>query len=409
VRRHAAGQEEETLDFPDIVLVFGLLLLVTSALSGWLHGTVLSISVLSLAVGAGLSIWGVVDITPTSAGLVEIIELALVLTLFSDGLTVERELLRERWRDPTRALVVAMPVTLVLVALAGKGLFPELTWPEALLLGAILAPTDPVVTSSVVSSPRVPATVRHALNLESGLNDGLALPFVLVFIVVAAPGGDAGTSALATAGESVAGAAIGAALAFAAGRALPRLPGGGLHERYDGVYALSVALIAYGLAEATIGNGLVATFVAGIAMAATGQELPRAFTRFNENLSAILQIAAFALFGALVVATDSPGTPWSVLAFILVLVLVARPAAIALAFARSPMRRPEKLFIAWFGPKGVASMLFALFALESHAPDRTIVFEIASFAILASILAHGLTDTVGARWVERRLAAPPGG
>ena len=104
------------------------------------------------------------------------------------------------------------------------------------------------------------------------------------------------------------------------------------------------------------------------------------------------------------VTTDDPGSPLAVVAFILALLLVARPAAIALAFARSRLRRPEKVFIAWFGPKGVASMLFALFVLESHAPDRTVVFEIASFAILASILAHGLTDTVGARWVEARLA-----
>ena len=386
------------------MLVLGLLLLVTSALSGWLHGTVLSISVLSLAVGAGLSLWGVLDVQPDTPGLIEVIELALVLTLFSDGLTVERELLQERWRDPALALAVAMPVTLLLIALAGKLLFAELTWAEALLLGAVLAPTDPVVTSSVVSSPRVPAAVRHSLNLESGLNDGLALPFVLVFIVLASPGGDAGTSALETAGESVAGAVIGVGVALGGGWLLHRLPGGGLQERYDGVYSLAIALIAFGLAEVTIGNGLVSTFVAGIALGVSEAELPRAFTRFNENLSAILQIAAFALFGALVVTTDDPSSPLAVVAFILALLLVARPAAIALAFARSRLRRPEKVFIAWFGPKGVASMLFALFVLESHAPDRTVVFEIASFAILASILAHGLTDTVGARWVEARLA-----
>jgi NhaP-type Na+/H+ or K+/H+ antiporter len=381
------------------------LLLGTSALSGWLHGTVLSISVLSLAAGAGLSLWGVLDVQPDTPGLIEVIELALVLTLFSDGLTVERELLQKRWRDPALALVVAMPVTLVLAALAGKLLFAELTWAEALLLGAILAPTDPVVTSSVVSSRRVPPAVRHSLNLESGLNDGLALPFVLVFIVLSSPGGDAGTSALETAGESVVGALIGAALALGGGRLLPRLPGGGLQERYEGVYALAIALIAFGLAEATIGNGLVSTFIAGIVLGVTEQELPRAFTRFNENLSAIVQIAAFALFGALVVTTDNPSSPLAMAAFILGLLLVARPVAIGLALVRSAFSRPEKAFIAWFGPKGVASMLFALFALESQAPDRTVVFEVASFAILASILAHGLTDTVGARWVERRLGA----
>ena len=140
-----------------------------------------------------------------------------------------------------------------------------------LLLGAVLAPTDPVVTSTVVTSSRVPAAVRHTLNLESGLNGGLALPFVLVFVVLSQPGGDAATSAADVALESVAGAAIGAGVALAAAWWLDRLPGGGLEERYEGVYALA-------LADATIGNGLVATFVSALTLGAAREELPRAFT-----------------------------------------------------------------------------------------------------------------------------------
>jgi sodium/hydrogen antiporter len=151
----------------------------------------------------------------------------------------------------------------------------------------------------------------------------------------------------------------------------------------------------------------VATFVAGIAFGLRIPEMPEAFPRFNENLSSILQVVTFVLFGALVVATGSGGGPLAVAALVVALLLIARPLAIAVSFARSGLSRPELAFIAWFGPKGVASMLFALFVLESQAPDRTIVFEIASFAILASILAHGLTDTVGARWVESRLARAP--
>jgi len=108
----------------------------------------------------------VIVVKPDSPGLIEVVELALILTLFTDGLTVEQELLRERWRDPVRALLVAMPLTLVLTALAAKAIFPSLSWLEVLLLGAVLAPTDPVVTSTVVTSARVPVKVRHALNLE---------------------------------------------------------------------------------------------------------------------------------------------------------------------------------------------------------------------------------------------------
>ena len=172
------------IGFAEALLILGLLLAVAAALSGWLHGTVLSISVLSVVAGVGLALLDVVNANPGAQIVILLVELALILTLFSDGLLVESELLREHWGPPARALVIAMPVTLVLLALAGKALFPELTWAEAFLLGAVLSPTDPVVTSAVVSAPRVPRLIRHTLNLESGLNDGLALPFVLFFLVL---------------------------------------------------------------------------------------------------------------------------------------------------------------------------------------------------------------------------------
>jgi NhaP-type Na+/H+ or K+/H+ antiporter len=117
----------------------------------------------------------------------------------------------------------------------------------------------------------------------------------------------------------------------------------------------------------------------------------------------VFQIATFFVFGALVVATGWDASVWPILAFIAAALFVARPVAIMVSFVGVQMPMPYKLFIAWFGPKGVASMLFALFVLSSSAPDRTLVFDIASFMILASIMAHGLTDTVGAHWIERRL------
>ena len=391
------------LGFAEALLILGLLLAVAAALSGWLHGTVLSISVLSVGVGIALALLDVVDISPGSTIVLYLVELALILTLFSDGLFVESELLREHWGPTARALVLAMPLTLVLLALAGKALFSELGWAEAFLLGAVLCPTDPVVTSAVVTSERVPRIVRHTLNLESGLNDGLALPFVLFFLVLATADGDAAGEASTLAAEAVVGALIGIGLALIAGRLLPRLPGGRMEPKYEGAYALGLGLAAFGLADVTYGNGLIAAFVAGIALAATRHDIPAAFQEFNESVSAVFQIATFFVFGALIVATGWDGSVWPILLFIGFALLVARPVAILVSFVGVDMPAPYKLFIAWFGPKGVASMLFALFVLSSTADDRTLIFDIAAFVILASILAHGLTDTVGARWIERRL------
>jgi len=173
------------IGFAEALLLLGLVLACAAGLAGWLRGTVLSISVLSVATGIVLSLVGILTVEPNAEIVLLTVELALVLTLFSDGLFVEEELLQTEWRAPARALVVAMPITLTLIAVAAKLLFPALTWAEAFLLGAVLSPTDPVITSAIVTAKRIPAVIRHTLNLESGLNDGLALPFVLFFLVLA--------------------------------------------------------------------------------------------------------------------------------------------------------------------------------------------------------------------------------
>src|SRR2546428_11213063 len=194
------------IGFGDALLIVGGLLAVAAALSGVMRGTVLSISVLSVALGIVLAKTNVVSVDARDPAIVDLIELALILTLFSDGLFVERELLRVHWGPVTRAIVLAMPITLGLLALMGRAIFPDLTWAEAFLLAAVLTPTDPVVTSTVVTAQRVPSIVRHTLNLESGLNDGLALPFVLFFLILAQPGGDAGGEAANLLAEAAFGA-----------------------------------------------------------------------------------------------------------------------------------------------------------------------------------------------------------
>jgi NhaP-type Na+/H+ or K+/H+ antiporter len=390
------------IGFGEAVLLFGGLLAVVAALSGLMRGTVLSASVLSVALGILLAATGVVHVDASDQAIVELIELALILTLFSDGMFVERELLRRHWSPVARALVIAMPITMGLLALAAKALFPDLSWAEAFLLAAVLSPTDPVVTSAVVTSRLVPKAVRHTLNLESGLNDGLALPFVLFFLVLASPGGDAGAEAAKLAGEAGVGAAIGIALGVLGGRFHHRLPGGGITARYEGIYAVGFALVAFGLADVTFGNGLIAAFVCGIAMGATERDVPQGFVEFTENTSTILQVLTFFVFGALIVATGFDHSIPPLVLFVAFALLIARPAAVMLSFLRTGLPRPQKLFMAWFGPKGVASMLFALFVAKSQVANGELIFDVAAIAIISSILAHGLTDTLGARWMARR-------
>jgi NhaP-type Na+/H+ or K+/H+ antiporter len=391
--------------FGEALLFSGVLLAVAAALSGLMRGTVLSISVLSVAAGLILAETDAIHVDGSDTAVVHLFLLALIVTLFSDGLFVERELLALHWGPVVRALAIAMPLTLVLLALAAKLLFSELSWAEAFLLGSVLSATDPVVTSAVVTSQRVPASVRHALNLESGLNDGLALPFVLFFIILASPGGDAGSEAAKLVGEAAFGALIGIVLGQAAGRLTHHLPGGGIVRRYEGIYALGIGLLAYGVADVTFGNGLIAAFVCGISLAVAEHDIADDFVVFSENVSSILQVLTFFAFGALIVNTGYHESVPLLIAFIAFALLVARPVAITLSFFRVRLPRPHQSFIAWFGPKGVAGMLFAELVLVSDVGEANVIFEAAAFVILASIIVHGLTDTVGANWIERRIAA----
>src|SRR5687768_16028554 len=162
-----------SLDFSESLLLLGALVAAAAALSGLFRGSILNASVLAVAAGIGMATFDAVSVDSGSDTVRHAIELALILTLFSDGLFVQRELLEKHWGPPARALIIAMPITMALIALCAKVLFPDLGWAECFLLGAVLAPTDPVVTATVVTARRVPSMIRHTLNFESGLNDGL--------------------------------------------------------------------------------------------------------------------------------------------------------------------------------------------------------------------------------------------
>jgi sodium/hydrogen antiporter len=227
---------------------------------------------------------------------------------------------------------------------------------------------------------------------------------VLFFLVLATPGGDAGQEALELLGEAAFGAALGVAIGVTGGKLVHRFPGGGITRRYEGIYALGLGLLCYGVADVTFGNGLIAAFVGGISLGVAEHDIPDDFVDFSENVSSILQVLTFFVFGAIIVATGYDRSVPELAIFIVFALIVARPIAILISFLRVEMPTPDRAFIAWFGPKGVASMLFALFVLNSVVAERNTVFDVAAFVVLASILAHGLTDTLGAGWIERRRA-----
>ncbi|HKP20565.1 MAG TPA: cation:proton antiporter [Thermoleophilaceae bacterium] len=374
-------------------------------------------SFLSLTAGfvlAGLLLgdagFGALDFDPTSEFVQGLAVVALVLILFRDGLLVEEEALKTEWHLPLRNLVLAMPLTAVLVALATK-VVTDLSWTECFLLGALLSPTDPVLSSVVVTHPRVPRIIRHSLNLESGLNDGLALPAVLAF--TAALAGDEDFVWWQFVLQDVlVGVAAGLAVAFLASRLMPRdtALGHPISPHQKSLYAVGVAFVAYGAPVLLpAGNGFVATFVAAIALGIWRPDIRECFEERSEDLVEVVKLGVFLVFGAILTFGDLFDDGWAAVAIVAFTLLAARPIAVFTALAGTrQVDTVEKAFMAWFGPKGVATMTFLLLVLGSDVAEGERIANIAALAVLTSVIAHGVTDQPLSEWIGRYAARRSG-
>ena len=408
----AASGGNETFD--TVLLVFGALLMGGALLSGLARRSFLSLTALFVLCGFALGEGGlqVLELDARGGFVQGLAIVALVVILFRDGLEVEAEMLQTEWRLPLRKLVLAMPVTAAIVAVAAHVL-TDLGWGECLLLGALLSPTDPVLSSSVVTNPRVPRLVRHSLNLESGLNDGLALPAVLAFSAALRIGEDDFTWWKFVLQDVSAGLATGLLIGYAASRLLPRGRGlaGSIPDHQKSLYALGTAFAAYGIAVGLPpeGNGLIAVFVCAIVLGIRRPDVRMTFERVSEDIVELVKLGVFVVFGILLTVDGLFGDGVAAVAIVAVTLLVARPVAIWLALIGSGLPASWTAFMAWFGPKGVATMTFSLLVLADSFPANERIFNIAALCVFVSILAHGLTDTPGVEWIARRAAQPAPG
>jgi NhaP-type Na+/H+ or K+/H+ antiporter len=393
--------------FETAVIVLGALLMGGALVSGLANRSLLSLTAVFVVAGfvLGDGVTGALHFSARSGFVKDLALLALILILFRDGLEVEREMLQTQWRLPLRKLVLGMPITAGVVAVAGKAIV-GLTWTEAFLLGSILSATDPVLSSSVVTNPRVPRIIRHSLNLESGLNDGLALPPVLAFAAALdAAGGHFVWWKFVLQDVSL-GVAYGVVVGALASRLLPRgeqfresMPA---HQR--ALYALGVALLTYGLTvEPPHGNGLIAVFVCAITLGIRRPEIRHYFEARADDVIEIVKLGIFVVFGSLLTFHGLFQDGWAAVGLVAVALLLARPVALTVALAGTGLDRATKAFMAWFGPKGVASMTFALIvASRSGIAAGTRIFDLVALVVICSVIVHGLTDVPGAAWIARR-------
>ncbi len=373
----------------ELLLAFAVLLFVAVLISGLAHRTVLSTSVLFLVAGfvLGDGVTGVLALSPADGIVVGLAELALFSVLYTDGMRVGFADLRYAWRLPGRALVLGMPLTFGITAVLAH-VVAGLSWIEAMLVGAVLAPTDPVFASAIVGRPEVPRRLRSLLNVESGLNDGLALPVVLVLLSVLSRD-DVSYSALA------AELALGVVLGFV----VPALAVLLIRSRFTSatpLYAslggLSVGLMVLGISNLTHANLFLAAFTAGITIASLARDIEQSFAQFGELITELLKLAAILVFGALISPAFLGEIPLSGYLFAVLALLLARPIAIAVSLVRSGLPLPERAAAAWFGPKGFASVVYGLLILDAGVPRADAMFHLVALVIVASILAHSSTD-----------------
>ncbi|MBX7435325.1 cation:proton antiporter [Mycobacterium sp. Y57] len=372
-----------------LVLAYGLVLLISVSLSGLAARTVLSTALMFLVAGAALGPggFGVDTITATDTIVTVLADLALFTVLFTDGQRASLPALRESWKLSGRALGLGMPLTMVGIAVPAHFLL-GLDWITAFLIGAVLSPTDPVFASALVGRSDVPLRLRRLLNVESGLNDGLALPFVLIFLATARhEDSQLGEVVLELVLGLVFGAAIAAAVAL-----LWRMHLFTAEPQLQPLGPTAIAVVVYATCHLTHANPYLAAFAAGSTLATLDPLAAESFEAFGDLVSELTKFAALLVFGALITPERLSHLSWVEWLLPILAIVLVRPAAMLLSLLWTPLPARERLTAAWFGPKGFASVVYGLLVLQSGIPNSERVFDIVAATIALSIVLHSTTD-----------------
>jgi sodium/hydrogen antiporter len=376
------------VDTATLALV-GVVIVVAALLSGVVERTRFPQVALFLLLGLVIGVFGfgLVDFRLDSKILETIATLGLVLVLFTDAVSVD---IREVRRHRTLVRLVLGPGTLVtaaLIAVAAWALLGLAPGPAA-ILGAALASTDPVMMRGLLRSGDVPAAARQVLALESGLNDLVLLPIVLVAMALlrGSAGGNWGRAAL---NLFVVGPGAGIAVGFVGVVLLDRMRRWvGVRRDYESLYALGLAFTAYAVAEAAHGSGFLAAFAAGLTIAASDAELCDCFLDFGQAAAEMFLLFTFVAFGSSLIWTGLEGITWRGLAFA-GLALGLRSAVLAVALPRKTLDARSRRLIVWFGPRGLSTLLLVLLPVFAGLPGAEQLFAPAALVVLLSVVLHG--------------------
>ena len=396
------------------LVAIALLVLAYAAFSRRLLQSVITAAMVFVAGGivASTEVLGWLDPTIGSESVRWVAEATLTVVLFSDASRIDIAALRREYVVPLRLLAIGLPLTIAAGALAGVVVFGQLAFIEAVLLAIVLAPTDAALGQAVVTDPRIPSRVRQGLNVESGLNDGICVPLLLIAIAIAeAQEGAIGDGAAARlvleeigygiAGGVLAGLAAAIVVKLGVARRL-------VDPAWLQVVPVAGAALAYGLAVWMGGSGFIAAFVGGAVFGWLRRKVGGELTLFLEETGGVLGAVTFVLFGAVMLAPVLDDLSGTVVLYALLSLTLVRMVPVVIAMLGSGARPRTVAFLGWFGPRGLASIVFAVILVEdAHLAHESVVLNSIFLTVALSVLLHGLTATPLAARYAAWFAAHP--
>ena len=375
------------------LVIVGLTLLLVAAVSRPLSSTPVTPAMVVVAVGvlAGPLVLNDLTVRPTSSTVRTLAEATLAMVLFSDSSRVNLRALRREASMPVRLLGIGLPLTVVLGGLVAVALFGPFSLSEAFILGVILAPTDAGLGSAVVTDTRLPQVVRQSLNVESGLNDGICVPLLLILLATVSGAGEshpvrvvAEQIGYGLLGGLAAGALAAAVVVIAGGRHL-------IDDAWRQIIPLAAAVLGYGIANALGGSGFIAAFVAGALFGLLAGDKVAGMTRFTEETGAALDSVTFLVFGAVLLGPAFKHMSWQIALYAVLSLTVVRMVPVAISLWGTHARAPTVAFIGWFGPRGLASIVFAVIVEDAHLPHAATIVAATYLTVGLSVLVHGLS------------------
>ena len=396
------------------IIIFSIVLFAYSLMSHRIESSMITAPMIFVAIGMLVSPEGF-DIIPLGAEnelILVFAEIALVLILFSDAARIDISTLKGNRNFPSRLLGIGLPLTIFLGAVIAILFFTDLSLPEAALIGVILAPTDAGLGQVIVNSPKVPARIRQALNVESGLNDGGAIPFFAFFLVLSTaeeahiPASQWVVFAFEQIGYGVlVGLIVGLAGAYLVNKAIDK---GLMRGRFQWIGFLALAVISYVVAIAIGGSGFIAAFVGGFATTLTGRGVGDSIIEFTSTWGEVFSLVVFFVFG-MIAASLLSGITTAIIVYAVLSLTLIRILPVAVSLIKTGLKPNSILFMGWFGPRGLASIVLLLITLN-EAPDlpglQTIAVAV-TITVLISVFAHGISANPAISWYAKKIALLP--